>query len=84
MVSNDQGDLDPANDVSYTAVTASVASASFAGIPGLTATVSSASLRMNQTTDAVDSNAVLEAIVQHRLGLLLQQNNKINYNIYTV
>ena len=48
------------DDISYTAITATVGSASFTGIPGLEATVSAASLLINQTTNTSDSNAVLD------------------------
>jgi hypothetical protein len=43
----------------YTAVKASAAEVSFTGIPGLEATVTSATLAMNKTT-ATDANAVLD------------------------
>src|SRR5204862_5636695 len=48
------------DDINYTAITATVGSASFTGIPGLTATVSNATLAVNKTSDVSHANKVLD------------------------
>ena len=59
---------DTVSTFSYSAVSATVDNATFAGIPGLTATVSAASFRMNQTSNPL-SNAVLDfAGAGHEFG----------------
>ena len=51
---------DDVNSINYTAIKASIGSASLTGISGLTLTVNSLSLLMNQTDDAANPNKVLD------------------------
>jgi hypothetical protein len=49
-----------ADDIGYTAIKASVTSADIVGISGLTVTVTSFALEINNTTDLVNTNKVLD------------------------